>query len=36
MRGKKLAAHVGFWVLDLIIGDKEIKSLQARWYPFYR
>jgi len=36
MRGKKLAAHVGFWVLDLVVGDREIKSMGARWYPFYK
>lgn len=36
MRGKKLAAHVGFWILNLVVGDKEIKSCQATWYPFYK
>jgi len=36
MRGKKLAAHVGFSIADLVIGDGEIKSLSYTWYPFYK
>jgi predicted phosphodiesterase len=36
MRGKKLAAHVGFSIANLTIKDKEIKSLQYTWYPFYK
>jgi predicted phosphodiesterase len=36
MRGKKLMAHVGFWIVDLVIGSGEIKSLNAKWYPFYQ
>jgi predicted phosphodiesterase len=36
MRGKKLAAHVGFWILNLVVAEKEVKSMQAQWYPFYK
>jgi predicted phosphodiesterase len=36
MRGKKLAAHVGFWVLDIIVGDGEVKSIKAQWTAFYK
>jgi predicted phosphodiesterase len=35
MRGKKLAAHVGFFVLDVTIADKEVKAFSPTWYPFY-
>lgn len=36
MRGKKLAAHVGFSVLEMTIGDKEVKAFSPTWYPFYK
>lgn len=36
MRQKKLAAHKGFWILTMSIGDCEVKWLQGRWYPLYR
>lgn len=36
MRGKKLQAHVGFWIVDMVVGEGEIKSLCPRWYPFYK
>ena len=35
MRGKKLAAHTGFSIADLTVGDG-IKSLSYIWYPFYK
>lgn len=40
MRGKKLPAHVGFWIVDLCIGisnkkEKEIKYCAPRFYSFY-
>lgn len=36
MRGKKLAAHVGFSIADLTVADGSIKSLSYTWYPFYK
>ena len=36
MRRKRLAAHCGFWILDMTIGDGEVKSFSPTFYPFYR
>jgi predicted phosphodiesterase/DNA-directed RNA polymerase subunit RPC12/RpoP len=35
MRGKRIAAHRGFWTLCLTIADNEVKSCQPTWYPIY-
>lgn len=35
MRGKRIAAHVGFIVLDVWIGDKGVSKVQDCWFPFY-
>jgi hypothetical protein len=36
MRGKRLRADCGWWIVRLVIKDKEVKSCTATWYPFYR
>ena len=36
MRGKKLAAHTGFLVLDFDVTQKSICNLSVKLYPFYR
>jgi predicted phosphodiesterase len=36
MRRKRLAAHCGFWILDMIIGSGEVKSFTPTFYPFYK
>ena len=36
MRRKRLPAHCGFWVLDMVIGENEVKSFTPTFYPFYR
>jgi predicted phosphodiesterase len=36
MRMKKLAAHVGFWIVEMTIGDGEIKRFTPTFYPFYQ
>lgn len=35
MRGKKIAAHVGFDIIDVWVGDKGITKVSDTWYPFY-
>lgn len=35
MRGKKLASHTGFWIVDLWVNDRGISKMQPTWYPFY-
>jgi predicted phosphodiesterase len=36
MRAKRIPAHCGWWIVRLVIKDKEVKSCTATWYPFYR
>ncbi len=36
MRRKRLPAHCGFWILDMTIGDGEVKSFTSTFYPFYK
>lgn len=35
MRYKRIAAHVGFWIVRAVIKDGEIKSFTPTWYPYY-
>lgn len=35
MRGKRLSAHVGFWIIDLWVNDKGISKAQGCFHPFY-
>jgi len=35
MRGKRLSAHVGFWIIDLWVNDQGISKSQGCFYPFY-
>jgi predicted phosphodiesterase len=35
MRGKRIAAHVGFCVVDLWVNDKGVCKMSHTWYPFY-
>ena len=35
MRGKRLAAHVGFCILDVWVGKRGVTRFQVEWYPFY-
>ena len=36
MRMKKLAAHVGFWIVEMVVWDGEVKRFSPTWYPFYK
>ena len=35
MRGKKLAAHVGFWVIEAFPNDTGLERIRAEWVPTY-
>ena len=35
MRGKRIAAHTGFWIIDLWLNNLGISACQGKWYPFY-
>lgn len=35
MRGKRIAAHVGFVIADYWVNDKGISKMRETWYPFY-
>jgi len=35
MRGKRIAAHVGFCILDVWVNDDGISKFGCTWYPFY-
>lgn len=35
MRGKKIAAHVGFVIIDVWVNDNGISKFGDTWYPFY-
>lgn len=36
MRGKRLAAHTGFWVVTMCVGVGDVKWISPRFYPFYQ
>jgi len=35
MRGKKIAAHVGFIIADVWVNDSGVSKFSHTWYPFY-
>ena len=35
MRGKRIAAHVGFWIIEPCITDDSVPYVKSTWYPFY-
>jgi len=35
MRGKRIAAHVGFWIVDVWVNKQGISKVRSTWYPFY-
>jgi predicted phosphodiesterase len=35
MRGKRIAAHTGFSIIDYWVNDKGICKMTSTWYPFY-
>lgn len=35
MRGKRIAAHTGFWIVDLWVNNEGVSKSQGCFYPFY-
>jgi predicted phosphodiesterase len=35
MRSGRIAAHVGFWIIDIYVGKKGVNKCTGTWYPFY-
>lgn len=36
MRGKRLQAHTGFWILKVTIDENGVNSITSTFYPFYK
>lgn len=37
MRTKRLSAHVGFWIIEVLLADNgEVQKFAPTWYPFYK
>lgn len=35
MRGKRIASHTGFWVVDIWANDSGVAKVRGTWYPLY-
>jgi predicted phosphodiesterase len=35
MRGKRLASHTGFWIVDIYVNKSGVAKTTGTWYPFY-
>jgi len=35
MRGKRLQAHVGFWIIEMTLNEKGVGRFKPEFYPFY-
>ena len=35
MRRKRLAAHEGFWIIEMTVKDAEVKKFKTEWVAFY-
>jgi hypothetical protein len=35
MRGKRISAAPGWWMITLVISRAQVQSVESRWYPFY-
>lgn len=35
MRGKRIAAHTGFWVVEMVVDKNGVVAFSPTWYPFY-
>jgi predicted phosphodiesterase len=36
MRGKRIAAHTGFWIIDIWVNDNGVAKIGGVWHPFYQ
>ena len=35
MRGKRLASHTGFWIVDVYVNETGVAKTTGTWHPFY-
>lgn len=35
MRGKRIAAHTGFWIMDIYVNNSGVSKVTSTFYPFY-
>lgn len=35
MRGKRLPAHTGFWIIEMVLNEKGIARFKPEFFPFY-
>jgi predicted phosphodiesterase len=35
MRGRRMAAHTGFWIVKLCVGEGSVRWIEPRFYPLY-
>jgi len=35
MRSKRLAAHVGFWIIEPVVSEKSVPYITSTWFPYY-
>ena len=35
MRQKRMPAHTGFWILDIVANEKGVGRFKCEWFPFY-
>jgi predicted phosphodiesterase len=36
MRSKRIPAHTGFWIIDMVTHNNEVKSFTPTWYPVFK
>jgi predicted phosphodiesterase len=36
MRSKRIAAHTGFWIIDIWVNDNGVAKIGGVWHPFYQ
>ena len=35
MRGKRIPAHTGFWIIEATLNNEGIAKIKSTWHPFY-
>jgi predicted phosphodiesterase len=35
MRGKRIAAHTGYWIIEMTITDDGVTRFKPEWFPFF-
>lgn len=35
MRGKKMAAHTGYWIVEIVANEHGVSRIKPEWFPLY-